>query len=353
MLAPRRIGKTSLLKKLCDDASQHGFYAVYCSFAKCVDEADCVAELAKELDACKSISQRNSEFFSKLKSLKLGPLGIDWAADKDTGWRAAGEELSAALSSDQQQWLVCIDELPVFIVSLLQHGESGRQRARTFLYWLRDLRQQNFQRIRWILAGSIGLDTLARRLRMSDAINDLTPFPLDAFSESSARKFLTLLADNYQMPLDEATQTAILQRIDWPIPYYLQLMFSELRDAYADYQRTPSPAGVSECFEKILGNSFRGYFDYWQQRLEDELGQPQAGYALQLLNTLCRSAEGCSREILSPRLSQSIPDVDSRTTELTNLLDILHSDGYLIERGDKHAFRMEWLREYWHRRNPA
>jgi hypothetical protein len=35
MLAPRRIGKTSLILRLCATAREHGRYAVHCSFAKC------------------------------------------------------------------------------------------------------------------------------------------------------------------------------------------------------------------------------------------------------------------------------------------------------------------------------
>lgn len=38
MLAPRRIGKTSLILRLCATATEHGFQAVQCSFARCGDE---------------------------------------------------------------------------------------------------------------------------------------------------------------------------------------------------------------------------------------------------------------------------------------------------------------------------
>ncbi len=38
LLAPRRIGKTSLMHRLCDTAEEHGFQATLTSFAPCVDE---------------------------------------------------------------------------------------------------------------------------------------------------------------------------------------------------------------------------------------------------------------------------------------------------------------------------
>ena len=147
--------------------------------------------------------------------------------------------------------------MPVFIVKLLQQGEPGRQRARTFLYWLRELRQTHFQRIKWLLAGSIGLDTMAARLLIGDAINDREPFKLDAFSQDSASRLLAELAHSYELPLDSATIEHLLKRIGWPVPYYLQLMFSHLRDACLDEQTQPSPTAVDAVFNKLLGQSYR------------------------------------------------------------------------------------------------
>jgi hypothetical protein len=353
MLAPRRIGKTSLIRRLCATAGDHGFYAVHCSFAKCESEADCIRELFRALHAQQTIGQKASQLFSTIKSVKLGPVGIDWAAASPDDWRAAGEELGKALGEGEDNWLVCIDELPVFIVNLLQQGDDGRRRARAFLYWLRDLRQSHYQRIKWLLAGSIGLDTLATRLNLSDTINDLEPFPLDAFSEPTATRFLDSLAASYRLPLAEEVRDEIIKRVGWPVPYYLQLMFSQLRDGFEDGGTPPSVASVNQVFEKLLGYSYRNHFDYWRQRLDEELGKPESIYAAQLLTLLCRDASGMEGSTLSQYLSQSISDPEQRSVMLTYLLEVLCSDGYLIERNGRYAFRMEWLRMFWQRRFPA
>jgi uncharacterized protein len=49
MLAPRRIGKTSLILRLCATAHAHGSHAVQCSFARCGDEQECVSLLFRTL----------------------------------------------------------------------------------------------------------------------------------------------------------------------------------------------------------------------------------------------------------------------------------------------------------------
>ncbi len=353
MLAPRRIGKTSLILRLCATAREHGRYAVHCSFAKCETESDCIRELFKALANQQTFGQRSKPLFDSIKSVKLGPLGVDWHEAKPESWREAGEELARALAESDDDWLVCIDELPVFIINLLQQGEEGRRRARAFLYWLRDLRQNHYRRIKWLMAGSIGLDTLAARLRLTDSINDLEPFPLDAFSEDSALRFLDKLAVSYDLPLSDPLRRAIIARVGWPVPYYLQLMFSHLRDESLDSGQPSDAAMIETVFEKLLGNSYRTHFDYWHQRLEEELGQPEAGQAALILTRISRSTAGETWETLAQAMSVVLQDPQTRDQALHYLLDVLRSDGYLVEREGRYAFRLEWLRVYWQRRFAA
>jgi hypothetical protein len=348
MLAPRRIGKTSLIYRLCRDSQEHGFFSLHCSLAGCEDERDCVQELFKALHLLHTTGQKTGKLFDGIKSIKFVGSGIDWTTAKADGWRSAGEEIGKALAASEHNWLICIDELPVFIVKLLQQGEAGRQRARTFLYWLRELRQTHFQHVKWLLAGSIGLDTMTARLRIGDAINDLEPFQLDAFSPDSARRFLTELARSYDLPLDASTIDHLLKRIGWPVPYYLQLMFGHVRDAWLDEQTPPSPTAVDAVFDKLLGQSYRVHFDYWRQRLEDELGQPEAGYAGRILDLICATPEGMSSQLLAQALQSQIADADARDRMLRHLLQILENDGYLFRHeSGRYAYRLEWLRMYW------
>jgi hypothetical protein len=308
-----------------------------------------VRELFKALHAMQTIGQKTGELFSRIKSLKVGEVGLEWNNRDADNWRQAGEEIAKALAATEYDWLICIDELPVFVVKLLQQGEEGRQRARTFLYWLRSLRQAHYKKVKWLLAGSIGLDTVTARLRISDAINDLMPFPLDAFSTECAARFLDVLANSYDIELPAKVRGHIITRIGWPVPYYLQLMFFHLYDAIADEGAPVTVATVDALFEKLLGPAYRSHFDYWRQRLDDELGLPDAGHAAALLNRLSGTREGLDAAMLGLVLRQSIADDDERDRRLRDLLNVLDSDGYLVQRDGRYAFRLEWLRLYWQR----
>jgi uncharacterized protein len=277
---------------------------------------------------------------------KVGGYGfsVEFGAHEGS-WARQGEEFADALSRLEGRWLVQIDELPVFLLKRLMPEESGRGRVREFLYWLRRVRQQ-FSGIRWFLAGSIGLDTVTARLNMADAINDLRIMTLGAFDAETADALLGQLANAYGISLSEEVRRHIVRRAGWPAPYYLQLIFHGLRTM----KRAPTVADVDAAIDDLLGPQHRNYFDYWRQRLFEELGTPDAQYAIALLNAACRMPSGASRTVLSHTLAASLADPRAREEKLRYVLDVLRNDGYLVETGNSWSFLFPLLREYWLRR---
>jgi hypothetical protein len=244
------------------------------------------------------------------------------------------------------RWLIQIDELPVFILNLLnQDAPKDRGRVKEFLYWMRRLRQQHGG-VRWMLAGSIGLDTVTARLNMADAINDLRIVKLGAFDVPTAHAFLEALAAAHDVQLGEAVRAHVVDRAGWPAPFYLQLIFHELRDVKGPV----TVNDVDRVIEDLTGPQHRNYFDYWRQRLYEELGSADAEHACTLLHNCCRSAAGATRSSLSLALAHAIPDAAAREGKLRYLLDVFHNDGYLIEESARWRFLSPLLREYWLRR---
>ena len=137
-----------------------------------------------------------------------------------------------------------------------------------------------------------------------------------------------------------------MTRTGWPAPYYLQLIFHELRNIHGAVTETD----VDRAIEDLLHPSHRNYFDYWRQRLYDELGRPDAEYAVLLLHNCCRTPEGSTRSTLNMALTAAISDLASREDKLRYLLDVLQNDGYLVEANHRWLFRSPLLREYWLRR---
>lgn len=359
LLAPRRVGKTSLMKRLVHLAPKQGYQAFYLTVEGAQDEGDFVQRLYRaviEHHPDKAQQLLNKAAASPLGALvkrvkKVDVLGasLELTDDARKNWVDTARALGALLAELQASWLLAIDELPLFILKLLRADPSG-ERAGIFLHHLRELRQ-NQPKLRWLLAGSIGLDTVTSRHHLADTINDLRMTSLGPFSEPSADAFLRALGDSYDILLLDEARSHLLRRLQWQLPYYLQLVFSELLEqAEQTGNRTPTGEHIDQVFEGLLQPANKNYFDYWRQRLKEELGSPDDSFAASLLNCASQDPAGVSQDTLRGVLASHIQDPDQRDERLRYLLDILINDGYLIVAEGRHRFRFPLLREYWQRR---
>lgn len=358
MLAPRRVGKSSLLFRLGDTAGENGFRAVYLDVSTVKDEAGFVRALidavgrhpdGKKIAA--SLDKTFGDTLARLRRVEIPGAGLELAAPLPDDWRRPAEELVAALAGDSKfRWLLMLDEIAIFALRLL---DADRARIRDFLTGLCALRkdQRFLDRVRWILCGSIGLDTVAARARVGDTITDLAPIPLGAFSDRAADTFVEQLGVTYGLSLDPATCAHMRHRIGWAIPYHLQILFAALRHHCEDHHTTPSPKAVDAAWVNLLDPSHKTYFDYWLQRLHEELGPVEAGPALRIAGHVAAGPdEGITREAIEAMLAGATADLEAITERARFLLDLLQSDGYLVRDGDRYRFRSNLLRDYWRQR---
>jgi hypothetical protein len=353
LLAPRRVGKSSVLRRMKATAGVRGFTGVYVDVSDCSDELRFVQRLYAAILEHHGAAERLwngiteswlGKTISRVKKAGAAGFSIEFSSD-ESAWARMGEELAESLAGLEGRTLIQVDELPVFVLKLLNRSDDADQgRIREFLYWLRRLRQ-DYPRVRWLLAGSIGLDTVASRLNIADSINDLRIETLGAFDVPTSHALLQALAGAYGVALEETVRDHILERVGWAVPYYLQLIFDKLRDC-----RKPGNADVDSAIDRLLDPHHKGLFDYWRQRLRDELGRPDADYAATLLHPASRAPEGVRRSIFKQALTAAVPDSDIREEKVRYLLDVLENDGYLVEEDKLWRFRSPLLREYWQRR---
>jgi uncharacterized protein len=350
ILAPRRVGKSSVLRRMKANASSHGFTAVGIEVSDCSDELQFVQRLYKAILEHHGSAEKLwsgikeswlGKTISRVRKAGAGGFSFEFASEEST-WARMGEELAEALAALEGKTLIQVDELPVFVLKLLDRADDSHQgRVREFLYWLRRLRQQ-YPQIRWTMAGSIGLDTVTSRLNIADSINDLRVETLGAFDVSTAHSFLQALAQAYRVELEEPVQAHILKRVGWPVPYYLQLVFGQVREF-----AKPSLADVNHAVDTLLNPSHKNYFDYWRQRLHDELGRPDADHAARLLRSSCRAPEGVRLSIFKQVLTGHIPHAETREDKIRYLLGVLQNDGYLVVEDGRWRFQSPLLREFW------
>ena len=189
LLAPRRVGKSSSSTNEGGRAGERLQYAVpFVPDAE--DELDFIKRLIRGLrDAEWASGGWFSAFRNKLPegleiTLRMSLLELK---AKNFDWRRPAEELETLLKSAGPETLLLIDELPLLIASIVQQDPSGN-RAERFLLWLKRLREQ--YQPRWFFAGSIGLDSVARKLKLSGTIHDLQPIEHSAHSTRKKRALI-------------------------------------------------------------------------------------------------------------------------------------------------------------------
>jgi AAA+ ATPase superfamily predicted ATPase len=158
LLAPRRVGKTSLMRRLGEAAHDKGFTVVFVDVSDAGGEAVFVGRLYQavlETEASNPLwGQMEKSWLGKLfrrvKKVSGPGFSMEFHAGQAGDWSRLGRDLAEALSGLEGRWLLQIDELPVFILKLLNDSDAARERVREFLYWMRRLRLE----FPWMLAGS-------------------------------------------------------------------------------------------------------------------------------------------------------------------------------------------------------
>lgn len=372
LLGPRRIGKTSLARRVMVVAAQSQWRVVEVNVAGCKNEADVLTKLNNSLASVVSprLSKIKSSAGKLIDKLPLPdklrvkhPEGLSYEVGlrgRTPGdWIEIADTLLQSLAQAGPRLLIYVDELPIFLFNLIKRDkENGVGRVRRFLDWFRnDLRgASGTGTVRWLLTGSVGLDNLVQQHGMADTINTLRHKNLEPFSESEAIGFLQTLAANYSASLSKVEALAAVTVLRWPQPYYLQLFFHEWRDR----GMAPvggNPQGWAEQLMEQMTASANNDFQHWEQRLSIQLSPTDADLAQILLDYSSRSPQGVRAETLLAFLHEQVPTASPQEARRTfgRLRDILVRDAYWFadeSSGEKYyRFCLEPLRRWWMRRN--
>lgn len=375
LLGARRIGKTSIARAVMLVVRGEGWRAIEINVAECQDERGFLAkleitlkpELASLTDKFKGgIGEMIEAVGNRIKSIKvsvagLGALDVGVGAGETEDWTQIANDLLRLIVKAERRWLIYIDELPIFLFNIIRTDQqNGVQRVRRFLDWFRnDVRAMPEARtVRWLVSGSVGLDTLVQQHGMADTINSMKHEGLEAFSNEVAVAMLGKLAQRYQMTLSADDAIKLVAAVLWPQPYYLQLAFNHFRSL----MRAPCGVGgiddlIARTIDKMVQPGGDNDFHHWEQRLIIQLSTADAAHSLALLNLAAKTPEGARAESLLAELHGRMQNstADEARRVFIVLRDILQRDAYWwpdASTGHKrYRFRLEPLRLWWLRRN--
>lgn len=347
MLAPRRVGKTRLLHRLREQTEAHGCRAIVFEMAGYRDEKAFLQRLCEAIQDELSMGKKVlTALTQRLGHALKGHGADDWRQLLlQTDWPEFAENLLRILDEDNEKnWLIMVDEIAIFVRDLLLTGD--RQRAVTFLYWLRNM-QQKYRHVRWIYSGSIGLDAVARREDIEGALVDMEIYPLKPFTPPTAAGYVKALADADGCRVDEEALALLLGKLGWLAPYYLEKI-AKMAFRFKDEAGLVTPAAVENAINEMLNLTHRTYWSTWREHLTLNFTDPERTHLFTVLAVISRDSKAVSRDTLLTHMNQEGTEISAKT--LAILLDILEADGYLTPEDDSRRtfrFLMPLLGVWW------
>jgi uncharacterized protein len=352
---PRRTGKTSVLLNLRATFNPPG-RAVLINAEKCSNPTELIQGIAKELST-PDLKNRAGKILksgaSMIKGLKLGIFGVDFNQAAETDWGQAAGALLQALIEEQNPVLIMIDEFSVFVNSLARRSPAE---AEKMLRWFREWRQRLVDtKVRFLLTGSIGIDTVLRRLNLGDTVNDCRPIEMSPPTSDVAREFLLARAKENDIPVTDETVSEVLRLIDPHWYYPLQIFLVEIQTWARRNGREPALDDLRGIYEDELVRKGNENLKHMWDKLSEIFDPLDARFAEALLKDLSKNSIGFSRdEMQRIHLRESPTDDPGKRADFSFVLNVLRHDGYLIQdtRGEQRTrFASNLLRDYWSRQH--
>ncbi|HMR87182.1 MAG TPA: AAA family ATPase [Saprospiraceae bacterium] len=347
--APRRVGKTSLAMRILYLIQKENWNGIYVTLEGAKDETIVAQRIISALKDQESLWKKTKDSF--ISMFKSANIEIDAFGAKikythnDNSVEQLLETLGKAINQMKGNFLVVLDELPVFLASL-ETKEDGIARVETMLNVLRSFRQYDNgeeydvkDKKVWFFCGSISLENYAAQRNLSYTINDIKPYKLGAYDQEETIDFLRLAAKRSMIDLDSEVSNHIISKVGWPIPFYLAIVFDAAMNEMAD--KTMTIVHVDEGYKKAL-EEHKKDFDLWIQRLQ--LHIKDAEIHIEFLKLIAKG-KSVNLEFLKAFILGSEWS-NTKELQILDILDQLESDGYIVLENQVYQFRSPLIRDY-------
>jgi uncharacterized protein len=352
--APRRMGKSSILKNL-EKNPQKGYLVKY----KSVQSVDSINEYFKQIykllledDSIFGFYERYynkakgavKSFISKIRGISTDGIEID--PEEKIDYFCECETLLKTLPDNFNTILILIDEFPDAVrnISNVNIDEGIR-----FLQLNRELRQEyNNVNIQFVYSGSIGLGYVVRKLGRIDLINDIQNLEVPPLSTNEAMELISRLElglkeekDNFEIPNE--VKEYILKKESWLIPYYIQIIIDELFDAIVETGAVITVKTIDDIIDKIIRDRYKyqDYFENWKTRLRHALDTKEYNCSIEILNYISTNGSMNYDGIFDLAVKYEIDDIK-------NVTNVLEYDGYISKNNAKvYMFNSIILKEWW------
>lgn len=348
LTAPRRVGKSSILFYLMDNP-QNNNKPVFIDTESVNNENEFFKKLFNLIISTLSKINRYSKTaanFTRDLAARIESIGAEGISIGESRLIYYDEFVKLAKSLDlkEERFIIMVDEYAETVQNIIK--DEGERKAVHFLQSCRTLRQmpEIKGKMQFVFAGSIGLENVVETINASGTINDLYSFSIPPFTRIEAKNLVLKLLKGTGYTFDDDRIEYMLDRIEWLIPFYVQLVIDEIDKL--EFKKKPEIITEKEIDAAFLrAVAHRNYFSNWHTRLRKAYKGNEYTFTKELLNHISENDTAASGKI------RELAAVFEIETEYGNILNALKYDGYINNHDDPRVYRFNspLLKMWWYR----
>ena len=279
-----------------------------------------------------------TDLFKRYSIKKLSTSGLEFESS-EPNYEKAIRDVIPELKKADLHTVIFLDEFAEVIHKLNKQGKQ--EDAVDILHMLREMRSiSDCKYFTLVYAGSIGLEFVIRNIDRPKLINDLHRIVAGPLKDIEASELIRQLTKGATIQISEDVLSYIKRKIDYLLPYYLQLMLEEIDSvAYENAQPVITTTMVETAFQRVL--SKRNNFEDWLETLKDY----QSAF-FHFINEILKHAAH-KGSITTAEIYDKAVGFE-RTDDYMDFVEQLLYDGYLMETGHlRYRFISPLLQQFW------
>ncbi len=349
LVAPRRVGKTSIMHKIKDEPKD-GYIVIYIDTESADNENEFWHKLFNammEEDFVNKLKSKSKVFYERLTNVKIKKVsasGVEFGDGETLDYAVAFETLIRDLDIDKKL-IIMIDEFAQTIENIIKYEDV--KNANSLLKAHRTLRQNPkvSDKVTFVYAGSIGLESVVSKINSIKIINDLNNIKVLPLPKQEAYTFTSQLCSSVKIELNKETIEYLLEKVEWLIPFYIQLLIQELKILSREGDtRQLNESSIDEAINKALEH--RSYFESWQTKLRESFSNDEYLFAKEVLNIISEHNTMESSQVINLGSKHLLSEDEAK-----DMIRTLIYDGYINNNENPKVYRYNSpiLRQWWNK----
>lgn len=283
LIAPRRFGKTSIMRGLERELLNKGKISIFLEVEDVYSPQRFLSEIFMALVENERIRKKTKLVHALRKGTKwikenirenIEEIGIsefkvklrsNIEEDLKKDWMERARQIFEIIGKEGSDLYIIIDEFPVAIKNMSKIDQDETEK---FLHWFRKLRQLT-KNLRFIAGGSVSIDRVVRDVGGVATINDFKRFRIGGFQRDVALAVIEKVFKGegweYKTVLGEKILDCIGEAY---IAYFIAVMLRAIKEEKILKGNEINEDLIETVYNfHILGNEGKYYFEYYFQRL--------------------------------------------------------------------------------------